>query len=133
MASASALASDAIGAISLIFYALLIGFLLRHRKEFNSSFYKMFISLSLANMFQRIITGFFLLFPYDGFFPALFASNFDGFLPVFAYFLNHWAGVSQAFGHLVMAINRWSAMKYPFEYESVSARHVSLIYNTVNH
>ncbi len=119
MMSTLAVICTSIGAFTIVIYSLLIAFLIAYRHQFNSSFFKIFISLGVADIFQRIVTAFFLFFPYDGLFSAFFATQSTGFIPVFGLYMNHFISFSEAFGHLMMAANRYTALKYPLQYATV--------------
>jgi hypothetical protein len=119
MMSTIAVICTSIGAFTIVIYSVLIAFLIAYRHQFNSSFYKIFISLGIADILQRIFTEFFLFFPYDGVLTAFFESNLTGFVPVFGFYMIRFMQIAEALGHLLMAANRFTAMKYPFQFATV--------------
>jgi hypothetical protein len=119
MMSTLAVICNSIGAFTIVIYSLLIAFLIAYRHKFNTSFYKIFISLGVADILQRIFVGVFFFFPTDGVLTAFFESNLTGFVPVFGLYMNRFIGISEAFGHLLMAVNRYTALKYPIQYATV--------------
>jgi hypothetical protein len=50
---------------------------------------------------------------------AFFESNLTGFIPVFGLYMNRFIGIAEAFGHLLMAVNRYTAIKYLVQYDTV--------------
>lgn len=124
-----AVVCESVGAVTVVFYLFLIGIIVYYRKDdFNTSFYKLFISLAISDVLQRIVSQLVDFFPYDGVLSSVYASDFGGFIAVFGQFLNHFAGYAESFGHVLLALNRFTAMKYPIGYEAV---HISYcdIYN----
>ncbi len=49
-----------IGAFTIVIYSLLIAFLIAYRRQFNTSFLKIFTSLGIADILQRIVTELFI-------------------------------------------------------------------------
>jgi hypothetical protein len=130
MMSTLAVICKSIGAFTIVIYSLLIAFLIVYRHQFNSSFFKIFISLGVADIFERIFTEFFLFFPYDGVLTPFFSVHLTGFIPVFGLYMNRFIGIAEAFGHLLMAANRYTALKYLVQYETVRfALHICIILN----
>ncbi len=114
-----AIICKSIGAFTIVIYSALIAFLIAYRRQFNTSFYKIFISLGVADILQRIVTELFIFFPIDGVLSAFFATQSIGFIPVFGMYTNHFVGIAEAIGHLMMATNRFTALNYPFQYATV--------------
>jgi hypothetical protein len=108
-----------IGAFTIVMYSALIAFLIVYRHQFNTAFYKIFISLGVADILNRIFIALFLFFPSDGILPDFFAAYSIGFVPVFGLYSNRVISFSEAFGHLLMAANRYTALKYPVQYTTV--------------
>ncbi len=128
MMSTVAVICISIEAVTIVIYSALIAFLIVYRHQFNSSFFKIFISLGVADIFQQIFTEFFFFFPSDGVFSEFFSVNLTGFIPLFGVYMNRFMSIAEAFGHLLMAVNRYTALKYPVQYATVRfALHICII------
>lgn len=115
-----------IGTISMLLYTFLIVALLNFRrcneKEYLSSFFSIFISLGVADIASRITAQFTLFLRFD---PSL--ANFyltvgnanAHILAKLANFLLNFLGNAQFGGHLLVSINRYTAMSFPLKYEKV--------------
>jgi hypothetical protein len=115
--------------VAVVVYIFLIAILIYYRKkDFHSSFFKLFIALGISDILNRTFSGFFVFFALDGIFPSLFASNLTGFFPVFGLFGNDMFEIAQAFSHVLLSFNRFTAMKYPMQHEHVGDRFLLFVY-----
>lgn len=118
-----------IGTISLFLYIFLIVSLIyfRHRNseiDFRSSFYSIFISVGIADCIQRIFNEYSTNLPFDSslqYFYLNVSNGNDHVLPKIGTFTEYFCGYAQYFGHLLVSINRFTAMSYPLKHEKVAS------------
>jgi hypothetical protein len=115
-----------IGAISMSLYIFLLASIIyfRRRKEsdFCSSFFTIFISLAIADIGARITNQIFTILPYDANLQQFYltAGNANGaFLAKYAKFSTYSFAYIQSLGHLLVAINRYTALSRPVDYDHV--------------
>jgi hypothetical protein len=115
-----------IGAISMAIYIFvllsIIHFRRRNESDFCSSFFTIFISLGVADILSRIMSQLFTILPYDSNIQQFYlsAGNADNdLLAKFAIFVTFFPGYAQYFGHLLISINRFTALSFPFTQEKV--------------
>jgi len=116
-----------IGTISMFLYIFLIAALLHFRVrrreiEYRSSFFTIFISLGAADILQRVTSQFSFTLPFDpnlqAFYLAVGNSNAH-LLAKFGIFLANFLQFAQFGGHLLVSLNRYTAMSYPIKHEMV--------------
>jgi multisubunit Na+/H+ antiporter MnhB subunit len=115
-----------VGAISMILYifvlASIIHFRRRNEADFCSAFFAIFISLGVADILSRISSQLFTILPYDSNLQQFYlsAGNADNdLLAKFANFATTYTGCAQYFGHLLISINRFTALSFPFAQKQV--------------
>lgn len=107
--------------LSLVLYIAIIVLLLLRRKQknFDSAFYKIFISLGLVDILQLINSYITLRCPIIGLFPTLYSSGFATWLAKYACFAVWYFIFGQFIGNMLLGINRYTTFKRLQSNESV--------------
>jgi multisubunit Na+/H+ antiporter MnhB subunit len=115
-----------VGAISMIVYIFVLSSIIHFRRrnevDFCSSFFAIFISLGVADILSRIMSQLFILLPYDSDLQQFYlsAGNADNnLLARFANFATTFPGCVQYIGHLLISINRFTVLSFPFAQKKV--------------
>jgi hypothetical protein len=115
-----------VGTISMLLYIFVLSSIVyfRRRKEldFCSSFFTIFISLGIADIFARIINQLFTLMPNDSDLQQFYLTviNSDNLLwAKIAMFGAFFSAVAQYIGHLLISINRFMVLTFPFYHNQV--------------
>jgi hypothetical protein len=124
--SAADIAYTVVGTISMILYSFVLASIIHFRRrnevDFCSAFFSIYISLGVADILSRIMSQLFILLPYDSTLQQFYLStgNADNdLLAKFANFANTYTGGVQYMGHLLISINRFTALTFPFAQQEV--------------
>lgn len=109
--------------VSSFVYVIFLIVLIKHRKtteEFRSSFFKIWMALSVADLYVLLHTHMFTKPAYWGWFrEELFLRYQSGFLPSYAAFGMRTASLAQFNGVLLLALNRYTAIVLPIRHHKV--------------
>jgi hypothetical protein len=111
-----------LGVISFVVYLFIIATILRYRKseDLQSSFFKLWISLGIADCLHFIHSYTLMRLPLLGIFHDFYAAHDSGVMPVFALWFSHYLFQTQLLGNLLFAINRFTAVARMTKHDQVS-------------
>jgi hypothetical protein len=110
------------GYVSFFFYLFLMAVILRYRKSdgLKSSFFKIWISLGIADCLHFLESYFLMRMPLLGFFTGFYKSNETGLVPKCTLMGTYYFFFVQLFGNLLFALNRFTAATKLTKHEIVS-------------
>uniref|UniRef100_A0A914XRN4 G-protein coupled receptors family 1 profile domain-containing protein n=1 Tax=Plectus sambesii TaxID=2011161 RepID=A0A914XRN4_9BILA len=110
-----------LGVFSFVVYLFIMFVIIKNRKneDMQSSFFKLWISLGVADCLHFIHSYTLMRLPLLGVFHDFYQANDSGVIPVFALLFSHYLFQTQLFGNLLFAINRYTAVAYVTKHELI--------------
>jgi hypothetical protein len=88
--------------------------------EFRSSFFTIFISIGIADICQRFVSEFCTILPFDAYLQTFYLTTANNnSIAKIGLFMSYFLGYTQYIGHLLISINRYTAMSYPITHDKV--------------
>jgi amino acid transporter len=109
------------GVLSFIFYLFIMITMLRYRQsnELKSPFFKIWISLGVADCLHFLHSYILMRLPLLGVFSSFYKAHVNGFLPKCALMGTYYFLFVQLFGNLLFALNRYTALTKLGRHEQV--------------